>query len=119
VKGNCDWEDVPEEIIWEGGGLKFLVTHGHRYRVKFSPLPLRFRAEEAGADIVCFGHSHFPFCEKVGSVLMINPGSISSPRGYLHPTYAVLHLSDTSLKVTYYKTDGTIVDDLGYEEKRA
>ncbi|WP_124727054.1 metallophosphoesterase family protein [Staphylospora marina] len=118
VRGNCDWEPVPEEQLWEADGLRILVVHGHRHGVKRSPLPLRFRALEVGANVACFGHSHVPFCEKDGEVLLINPGSISLPRIVKEPTYAVLQWSDISLKVTYHTPDGTLVPGFGYEEKR-
>jgi putative phosphoesterase len=116
VRGNCDWEPVPEEQVWEKEGLRFFVTHGHRYRVKTTLLPIRYRAEELGAQIACFGHSHFPFCEKAENVLLINPGSIIYPRGFLYPTYAVLEAKGNQLKVTYYKTDGTPIKERGYKE---
>lgn len=113
VKGNCDWENVPEEQMWSGGGLRFFVTHGHKYRVKSTPLPIRYRAEELGAQIACFGHSHYPFCEKVGAVLLINPGSITFPRGFPYPTYACLDLVGREVKVTYYKTNGQKISERG------
>jgi putative phosphoesterase len=99
--------------VVEKGGLRIFVTHGHRYRVKFTPLPVKYRAEETGASICCFGHSHVPFCEKVGDVLLINPGSIAQPRGFLHPTYAVLEKVEGGVRVTYYKTDGTKIAERG------
>lgn len=113
VRGNCDWERVPEEQTWEIRGLRFFVTHGHKYRVKTTPLPIRFRAEEVGAKIACFGHSHFPFCEQAGGVLLINPGSISYPRGFAYPTYACLELLGKKVRVTYYKTDGQKIGERG------
>ncbi|MBA4496276.1 metallophosphoesterase family protein [Paenactinomyces guangxiensis] len=113
VRGNCDWERVPEEQIWERGGLRFFVTHGHKHRVKTTPLPIRYRAEELGAKVACFGHSHFPFCEQVGNVLLINPGSISYPRGFNYPTYACLELVEGKISVTYYKTDGQKILERG------
>jgi uncharacterized protein len=119
VRGNCDWAQVPQEQIWEGQGVRFFITHGHKYQVKTTPLPMRYRTEEVGAQIGCFGHSHFPFCEKVGDVLLINPGSISYPRGFPHATYAVLEKTDKKLAVTYYKTDGTLITARGYEESWA
>jgi len=114
VRGNCDWEKVPQEAIWEREGIKFFITHGHCYQVKFSPLPMRYRTEEMGAHIGCFGHSHFPFCEKAGGVLLINPGSISYPRGFKCPTYAVLEKEGSEIVVTYYSTEGRVMKELGF-----
>lgn len=113
VKGNCDWEPVPEEQVWVGEGLRFWVTHGHQLRVKSSPLPIRYRAEEVGAQIACFGHSHYPFCEKVGDILLINPGSLSVPRGFPYATYVCAEIHPTALHITYYKVDGTPIQERG------
>jgi uncharacterized protein len=114
VRGNCDWEDVPEEQVWEKDGIRFFVTHGHNYRVNSSPLALRYRGEEAGADIVCFGHTHYPFCEQDGPVILINPGSIAQPRGFAFPTYAVVQMEGKDkIRVRYYQVDGTAVPERG------
>lgn len=39
VSGNCDgWgASAPDELEATLGGVKFLFTHGHRYRVKLGP----------------------------------------------------------------------------------
>jgi putative phosphoesterase len=113
VKGNCDWEDVPEEEIWEGAGLRFYITHGDKWRVKSTPLPVKYRGEEMGAQVVCFGHSHHPFCEKIGDILLINPGSISYPRGFAYPTFACLEIVNKQVKVTYHQIDGKEIHERG------
>lgn len=113
VQGNCDYEPVPKEEIWEAKGFRFFITHGHRYEVKSSPLSIRYRGEEVGAHIVCFGHSHVPFCEQSKGILLINPGSISQPRSFPVPTYACLTLTDSQVKVVYYQLDGQPVKSLG------
>lgn len=114
VRGNCDWEEVPLETIWERDGIRFFITHGHRYQVKSTPLPMRYRTEEVGAHIGCFGHSHYPFCEKVGRVLLINPGSISMPRGFPVPTFAVLYKEGKKVTVNYYDIKGNKVKERGF-----
>lgn len=102
VKGNCDTEPVREEIVKEVRGIRFLITHGHRYQVKSSLLSLRYRAEEIGADVICFGHSHVPVCEWVDHKLYINPGSLAKPRQFPYPTYVRLKLQSNELHVTFY-----------------
>lgn len=113
VKGNCDLADVPQEEILQKEGYRFLITHGHQYQVKTSLLSLKYRALEVGANIVCFGHSHFPLCQKVGDVLYINPGSITKPRGFSYPTYACLETQEGTVKVTYYHIDGKKTSERG------
>ena len=91
VKGNCDAENAPTEQLLELCGRKIFITHGHLYGVKQSLNRLYYRAEELGADAALFGHTHAAFCERVGNILLLNPGSISRPRAG-ERTFAKLYL---------------------------
>lgn len=76
VCGNCDgWSDVPAEREFESDGVRLLLTHGHRYRVKSRLDALAYRAMEAGADAALFGHTHRPTMIRAGETLLINPGA--------------------------------------------
>lgn len=91
VRGNCDMErKFSDEIIKDFAGLRFLVAHGHRYSVKRTLLRLLYRAREAKADVVCFGHSHVLGAEMVDNILFINPGSLRLPRARRERTYCIL-----------------------------
>ena len=77
VKGNCDLgSDSPEKRIFELGGKKFFMTHGHIYGVKAGLDRLALNAKCAGADIVLFGHTHVPVYENLEGIIFINPGSL-------------------------------------------
>jgi len=93
VRGNCDWfsgyDDTPGERVLSWAGHTLLLTHGHEYNVKSGVGALLLRAASVGADIVLFGHTHEPICERIpaGSVAvggqmyprdiwLFNPGSI-------------------------------------------
>lgn len=95
VAGNCDFpETEPDELLLELEQVRILMVHGHRYGVKSGPQRVLYRAQEAGARVAIFGHSHVSFLEEVGGVLLLNPGSLSLPRrpGDL-PSCAVLELA--------------------------
>lgn len=81
VQGNNDFfSDLPRERQLEIGRYQVLITHGHQYRVSTGH---EFLAKEAAArriDIVMYGHTHRPVIEKVGTVLVMNPGSLTYPR---------------------------------------
>jgi uncharacterized protein len=113
VKGNCDFAHAPNEAIWTTGKLCFYVTHGHQLRVKSTLCSIRDRARERGAQIACFGHSHFPVCEQVENLLLINPGSIVSPRRFPYPTYACVEIFYRQVHVVYYKPEGQKVEERG------
>ena len=77
VRGNCDGWGCPyqEEMVLPIGGVTFMVTHGHRYGVKRELDLLADSAVSKGAQIVCFGHTHTPYCAYHQGVLLLNPGS--------------------------------------------
>ena len=37
---------------------------------------------EAGADLAVFGHTHIPFYENSGNLILLNPGSIKYTRTF-------------------------------------
>ena len=79
VLGNTDG-DLPikqnEVIVLES--KKFFVQHiVNPHRLGES---LRMSLEHIKPDVVVFGHTHKPFCEKIGDILFLNPGSVTQPR---------------------------------------
>jgi uncharacterized protein len=81
VKGNCDfYSEVPNEIIETIEGMKFLITHGHRYEVKYNLYKLKERAQEVDADIVLYGHTHVSSITYEDGIWFVNPGSPSISR---------------------------------------
>lgn len=118
VRGNCDFAiDVPLKKVVEYQGLRGIVVHGHKYRVKEGYLPLSYLAEEEKAQIVLFGHSHQPVSFMDKGCLFINPGSIYRPRGYRTPTFVILELDKQEdhfhAHVDYYNLSFERMDDLG------
>lgn len=113
VRGNCDYEEgFQHDELVVVGGVAFLVTHGHLYGVKSSLMKLHFKAQELGADIVCFGHSHILGVEQIGKTLFLNPGSIRLPRGRNERTYVILEITDDK-NITYSVFDyeqGELID---------
>lgn len=82
VVGNCDlyhWEPGQENIqIIELGGVRFYLCHGHQHHVKMSLLRLRLAAQEVGARVALFGHTHSAYLQECEGILLMNPGSCSS-----------------------------------------
>lgn len=116
VLGNCDFGGgFPLDTVVEVSGYKFFITHGHRYSVKTSLMNLKYKAEEMGANIVCFGHSHVLGAEVIGGTLFLNPGSIRLPRERLEKTYVILDLKDEMVKMSVYDVDGKELKDVACE----
>ena len=92
VCGNCDMcTDLPLTRLEKFGGKKVLLTHGHAFSVKSGLLTYQLAAQERGADVALFGHTHRPFEENVGGVYLFNPGSLRD--GY----YGLLDISGAEI----------------------
>lgn len=77
VAGNCDiWSGVEEELVAEFEGQRILAVHGHLFDVKWTLDQLSYHAEERGAFIALYGHTHVPSACYVGPVLTLNPGAL-------------------------------------------
>ncbi|TCI72151.1 metallophosphoesterase [Exiguobacterium sp. SH0S7] len=114
VRGNCDFGgDLPLERVEETPEGTVLIVHGHHHDVKFDLNRLRYRAEEIGASVVLYGHSHVAGAVIEDGVLYVNPGSIRMPRGRSDKTYALIDLDAGQAAVRFYRSeDGTHVEDL-------
>src|SRR5690625_3524939 len=114
VKGNCDWNGhFPNIKKVNIGDLLFLITHGHLHHVKSSLLNLVYEAKEADVDVVCFGHSHIPYVEKIEQQIFINPGSIRIPKQYAKPSYVVLEWERRdNVWVNFYDLTGDKITEL-------
>jgi len=104
VRGNCDYDyQFPEALRFQAGNLNVLVVHGHHHSVRSSVAGLKREAEQAGAVLVFYGHTHIVKAEQEDGIIFINPGSISQPRGTLmEKTYCVATVEGQTLTVAYY-----------------
>ena len=82
VPGNCDMKFDPAstEQVVTLGGVSMLLCHGHTRQVKFMLEPLSYRAQELGASVALFGHTHARCMQNVGGVLLVNPGALKDGR---------------------------------------
>ncbi len=96
VAGNCDYDmSLSKEITPVLGDVKFFVTHGHHFGVNAGTNLLKSFAIDAGAKVVCYGHTHIPEVKKEDGILIINPGSLSKPRQSNRlPSYAILTIDE-------------------------
>lgn len=96
VKGNNDYRffDVPSERVFDFGGKRIFLTHGHSFGVKMNPLVLLPAAKERGANICIFGHTHSRFLKYAGGIYLFNPGSARSSAG-------LLEVSENEIKLLF------------------
>jgi len=99
VAGNCDWASRhPDEELIELGGIKIFLTHGHRYGVKSGLAHLSAHAQKLGAVAAFFGHTHIAYFEKQNGIILLNPGSVTEPRGHIGRSYAVVNIENGLLR---------------------
>ncbi len=101
VKGNNDYFDLPEQIVTEIGGLRFLLIHSHRqsgYNLKSNLANL---AKINNCDIVLFGHTHRYVDEYVDGIRLLNPGSLYYNRDLSNIGYMIIEIyEEKKYKVT-------------------
>ncbi|MBB1079853.1 metallophosphoesterase [Limosilactobacillus sp. STM2_1] len=106
VKGNNDYRlPYPTELMINQGTENVFVTHGHLQQVNFSLTPLMLTGEEKGASIICYGHTHQLGVAYDHKMLIVNPGSISFPRGeyaQIGGTFAIIKAQPTQFIVDFY-----------------
>lgn len=63
------------------------------------------------ADVAIFGHTHYPECRMVGSVLLMNPGSVSmGPRRGMNPYVGFLFVfDDRSIGAEIIEMNGAVL----------
>jgi putative phosphoesterase len=67
------------------------------------------RLQEVDAELICVGHTHYPYILEVGSKLVINPGSVGLPRdGDPRASYAILENRRVELKRIAYPVEETV-----------
>ncbi|MCM3357744.1 metallophosphoesterase [Psychrobacillus sp. MER TA 171] len=115
VKGNCDYDlGFPEEKIISLEDQTILIVHGHRHQVKSTILPLNYRAQEVGATIVCFGHSHLLGAELQNGILFVNPGSLHQPRGRKEKSYSIIEKQKDSWQVLFFSSDHKLLEEVTF-----
>lgn len=92
VRGNCDTEvdqmvlEFPvmaDYALFVIDGLTIYATHGHVYNKEKLP-PVK------KGDILLHGHTHILTAERFGDITVLNPGSVSIPKGGNPHTYGIL-----------------------------
>lgn len=91
VRGNCEAEvdqmvlEFPvlaDYFILSDGRVNFFATHGHLFDESSLP-PLK------KGDVLIHGHTHIFCARKMEGYYLLNPGSVSIPKGGNPPTYAL------------------------------
>lgn len=123
VAGNNDTGlGYPQNRLLTAGPERILVVHGHHDGVNFGLTRLSLHAQAEQATVCCYGHTHQLAVTVDHGCLLINPGSISLPRGKyrtLGGTFATVDVSTDQFRVQYYSREFQPVPQLSFKFSRA
>ena len=52
------------------------ITHGHKYNVKMRLDSIYYKTLELDCNYLLFGHTHYPVCQNLNGIYVLNPGSL-------------------------------------------
>ena len=78
-----DFPVLADYCLLPVGDHMMFCTHGHIYNEEHLPPMMP-------GDILLYGHTHVPRAERIADKWMLNPGSVSIPKGGSAHSYAVL-----------------------------
>lgn len=104
VRGNNDWmSGFNDEVVFEAEGIRFLVTHGHRFGFYNREDNMVDELLRQGCDVLLSGHTHMPLYKEITGFYLINPGSTTLPRGGSNKSYCVIYVDGNEIKVEFKK----------------
>jgi putative phosphoesterase len=99
LRGNMDGSYSNEDyqlLNTEFG--KIYLSHGHMEAAKYGPENLLYKASSLGCKAAIYGHTHIPVFQDLGGMYLLNPGSLTHPRGGRQGSYAVVTTSTESFQ---------------------
>jgi putative phosphoesterase len=112
VRGNCDSEvdqmliEYPmmaDYTIVLCNNRRLFLTHGHIYNGDNLP-------NLSNNDVLIHGHTHLPVAQKYNKIYVLNPGSVSLPKGNHPNSYAVLQDDLFQIKDLH----GTVIKEIKF-----
>lgn len=88
--------------------VNFRLCHGspddiNRYIYPDLDVSIIENLDTANADIIVFGHTHYPMLKYIGTKLFVNPGSVGQPRNRQPDAHWAVY--DTRTKQVEFKTE--------------
>jgi putative phosphoesterase len=98
VAGNNDPPELHRRFgkrrMLEFGSVRIGVVHGHEGSGRSTPARAQNAFTDERVDAILFGHSHVPYCEVHGGVLLFNPGSPTDRRRQREFSYGILRIAN-------------------------
>lgn len=93
VRGNMDDYyiggilPIKHSLVIEGVRIGLIHSSG-----SYDQAVWRARSAFESVEMILFGHTHYPFNERIGDVLMFNPGSSTEPRNAPFPSFGIIEI---------------------------
>lgn len=109
VAGNGDSPEMLEKLgdkkIITIGNFKFGLFHGHGEKGKTIERVIKC-FEDDTVDCIIFGHSHIPYCQLYGEILLFNPGSPTDKRRNTDYSFGLIEIEETIRpRIVYFSAD--------------
>lgn len=104
VQGNCDgWElaRLPQRKLITCEEVAIGVTHGAHGPGRTTPERAMRTFDNDKVDLIIFGHSHIPYQEKQGEILLFNPGSPTDKRRQPKYSMGIVHIQGNEIKAEH------------------
>lgn len=104
VRGNCDgWElaSLPERKIVTCERVRMGLTHGASGVGRTTPERALRTFELGSVDVIVFGHSHRPYKEWHGDIVLFNPGSPTDKRREPSFSMGLIEVHDSEFEVQH------------------
>lgn len=96
LAGNCDsTPKATRELLLSISGRSLFLSHGDLYGVKGGIDRIYEKASSVSADIVLYGHTHVPAVQKIGEILLVNPGTLKVAE--VPQSLAIIQLNDSEV----------------------
>jgi uncharacterized protein len=107
VAGNNDGESIVARLGYRKllplAGYLVGIVHGDGGRSTPDTAYQSFSNDQV--DVIVFGHSHVPYTEQRGSVLLFNPGSPTDKRRQPQYSYGILTLEEQGIRAEHHYYD--------------
>lgn len=119
VRGNMDYLPLPKSLTFSIEGLNIGIHHGDGVFPRGDSKGLAMIAKQLNVDVLLSGHTHTPFVKTggEGSVLLLNPGSLTGVwgggGGSMKPSFMVLSAYRDELEITLHQ----LVDEEVFSRK--
>jgi hypothetical protein len=110
VAGNNDGEAIIRKFGYrkklQCENVTIGIVHGHSFiagRTALQEALSAFAPDEV--DVIVFGHSHIPYNEKHGNILLFNPGSPTDKRRQPRYSFGIMEISGSRIKAWHVYDD--------------